>query len=100
MIGTLAIVGTPVSLIEAMAAARPVVATAVGGVADVVEDGATGLLLPPGRIELFAVALGRLADDPELRARLGAAGRRSASERFRVERLLDDLDALYRGLLT
>lgn len=91
--------GTPVTLIEAMAAARPVVATAVGGVADVVEDGKTGLLVSPGRSELFAIALGRLADEPELRAKLGEAGRAEASRRFRVERLLDDLDGLYRGLL-
>lgn len=92
--------GTPVSLIEAMAAGRAVVATGVGGVADVVKDATTGLLVTPGRDDLFAVAMGRLADDPELRTRLASAAREDAAKRFTVSRLLDDLDALYKTLLT
>ena len=92
--------GTPVALIEAMASARAVVATAVGGVPDVVEDGVTGLLVAPGREDLFAVALGRLADEEALRAKLAAAGRERAAGRFRVERLVADLDGVYREIVT
>lgn len=91
--------GTPVSLIEAMASGRAVVSTAVGGVPDVVKDGETGLLVDPSREDLFAVAMGRLAEDDELRNRLAAAGRTDATKRFGVDRLLDDLDALYRSIL-
>lgn len=91
--------GTPVSLIEAMASGRAVVSTAVGGVPDVVKDGETGLLVDPSRDDLFAVAMGRVAEDEELRLRLATAARADAAPRFRVERLLDDLDALYRALL-
>ena len=66
---------------EAMAYARPVIATAVGGLPDAVVDGETGLLVPPRDVEALRAALERLLGDADLRARLGAAGRR------RVERL-------------
>ncbi|HVY60846.1 MAG TPA: glycosyltransferase, partial [Planctomycetota bacterium] len=69
-------------LIEAMACARPVVATAVGGVPEVVEDGVTGLLVPPAQPGRLADAVGRLLASPELRAAMGEAGRRRAAERF------------------
>src|SRR5438046_5320965 len=65
--------GFPNSLIEAMAAARPVVATPVGGVTDVVEDGVTGLFVPADDPGLFAAALRKLQMDPQLRGRLGRA---------------------------
>lgn len=91
--------GTPVTLIEAMAACRPVVSTAVGGVADIVEDGVSGILVDAGRDDMFAVAMGRLADEPDLRSRLAAAGRERAARRFTADRLIHDLDALYGGLL-
>jgi glycosyltransferase involved in cell wall biosynthesis len=91
--------GTPVSAIEALAAARPVVATRVGGVPDVVEDGADGFLVDPGSTEQLADRLERLARDPELRARLGEHGRNRVGPRYAVARLVDDMDALYRSLL-
>jgi glycosyltransferase involved in cell wall biosynthesis len=91
--------GTPVVAIEALAAGLPVVATAVGGVADVVEDGVDGFLVPRGDVEALAERLHRLADDPELRRTLGAAGSERVPERYAVERLVDDMDALYRELL-
>lgn len=91
--------GTPVTLIEAMASGRPVVSTAVGGVADIVDDGVSGLLVDPERDDMFAVAMGRLADETDLRTRLAAAGRERAAKRFTVDRLIRDLDALYGGLL-
>jgi glycosyltransferase involved in cell wall biosynthesis len=60
---------------EAMAHGKPVVASAVGGLLDLVVDGETGLLVPPGDVEALRAALERLLGDPELRRRLGAAGR-------------------------
>ncbi len=91
--------GTPVSAIEALAAGRPVVATRVGGVPDVVREGVDGFLVEPGDIDALADALARLAADPELRARMGAAGRARVLPRYAVERLIDDVDLLYRSLL-
>jgi glycosyltransferase involved in cell wall biosynthesis len=91
--------GTPVVAIESLAAGRPVVATRVGGVPDVVEDGTDGFLVPVGDVDAIVGALERLARDPALRERMGAAGRGRVVPRYRVERLLDDVDALYRDLL-
>ena len=90
--------GTPVALIEALAAAKPVVATTVGGVADVVDDGVTGLLVPAGDAAALADALTRLLDDPDLRARFGASGRVRMCERFSLDRLVDEIGELYRSL--
>ncbi len=91
--------GTPVTTIEALAASRPVVSTRVGGVPDVVEEGVDGFLAEPDDAEGLADALARLAADPELRARMGAAGRERALRRYAVERLVSDVDDLYRSLL-
>jgi glycosyltransferase involved in cell wall biosynthesis len=91
--------GTPVVAIEALAARLPVVATAVGGVADVVEDGVDGFLVPRGDVEALAERLAQLAGDPELRERMGAAGAARIPSRYAVERLIDDVDELYRALL-
>lgn len=90
--------GTPLALIEAAAAGRPAAATAVGGVADVVEHEVTGLLAAATDEGGLAEAILRLADDSALRARLGAAAPRAA-ERFGVERLVDDLERIYEELL-
>jgi glycosyltransferase involved in cell wall biosynthesis len=68
--------GVPVSLMEAMAAGVPVVATQVGGVSELVEDGVSGHVLRPGDTDQLTDALDRLLSDPGWRARLGAAGRR------------------------
>ena len=87
--------GTPVAVIEAMAAERPIVATRVGGVADVVDDGSTGILVPAGDVEALSDAMVQLARDPELRARMGARGRQQAVARFGYERLVDEIDRLY-----
>ena len=91
--------GTPVSAIEALAGGRPVVATRVGGVPDVVRDGVDGFLVEPGDVDAMADRLAELAGDSELRARMGAEGRERVLERYSVERLLDDTDRLYRELL-
>jgi len=92
--------GTPVVAIESLAAGRPVVATRVGGVPDVVADGEDGILVPVGEPDAMASALEKLARASMLRTHMGAAGRERVIPRYRVERLLDDMDALYRELLT
>jgi glycosyltransferase involved in cell wall biosynthesis len=91
--------GTPVSAIEALAAGRPVVATRVGGVPDVVRDGEDGFLVEAGATDDLAERLGQLARDPNLRERMGAAGRERVLPRYAVDRLVDDVDRLYRSLL-
>jgi glycosyltransferase involved in cell wall biosynthesis len=91
--------GTPVTVIEALAASRPVAAYAVGGVPDVVRDGVDGFLVPAGDTSALAARLADLAADPSLRARMGAAGRERVLERYAVGRLLDDVDRLYRETL-
>ena len=91
--------GTPVSVIEALAAERPTVATRVGGVPDVIRDGVEGFLVEPGDAAALAERLAELARDPERRARMGAAGRARVLERYAVERLVDEVDRLYRSLL-
>ena len=92
--------GTPVTVIEALAAERPVVATRVGGVPDVVRDGEDGFLVEAGATDDLAERLGRLAHDPALRARMGKKGRERVLPRYAVERLVDDVDELYRSLLS
>jgi glycosyltransferase involved in cell wall biosynthesis len=74
--------GLPVSVLEAMAAGLPVVASAVGGLAELVVDGETGLLVPSGDADELAAALGRLVADRELRRRMGSAGRERAERLF------------------
>src|SRR5581483_11023713 len=91
--------GTPVTAIEALASGCPVVATRVGGVPDVVREGEDGFLVDPGAVEDIAERLARLARDPALRARMGEAGRTRVVPRYAVERLVDDVDGLYRRLL-
>jgi glycosyltransferase involved in cell wall biosynthesis len=91
--------GSPVALIEAMAAGRPVVSTRAGGVEDVVTDGETGLLVPVGDAGAVARAVLHLLEDPHDAARLGAAARAAVVPRFSSGRLVDDIDALYRRLL-
>jgi glycosyltransferase involved in cell wall biosynthesis len=92
--------GTPVVAIEALAAGRPVVATAVGGVPDVVTHEQDGLLTEVGDIDALGAALVRLAGDPALRRQMGESGRTKTLPRYAVSRLVDDIDGLYRELLS
>jgi glycosyltransferase involved in cell wall biosynthesis len=89
--------GLGVAALEAMAAARPVVASRVGGLAEAVVDGETGLLVPPGEPAALAAALGRLARDLDLRARLGEAGRARVRARYTSARMAEGTLACYEG---
>lgn len=91
--------GSSNSILEAMAAARPVVASAVGGNPDLVEDDVTGLLVPAGDPDRLAWSLRRLMRDTELRSRLGSAGRRKVASEYSPARAVSRLDRLYRDVL-
>ena len=91
--------GTPVALIEAAAAGVPALATEVGGVADIVLDGQTGLLVAPGDVEGLAAALVQAAGDRAGLRRMGAAAREHVASRYGAARLVDDIDGLYTELL-
>jgi L-malate glycosyltransferase len=91
--------GLPNSILEAMAAGRPVVATDVGAVGDAVVDGETGLLVPASSPERLAAALETLLVDPARAERLGAAGRRRAQAMYSPGAALGALEELYVGLV-
>jgi glycosyltransferase involved in cell wall biosynthesis len=91
--------GTPVAAIEALAARRPVVATRVGGTPAVVEHGLSGYLADEGDVATLVAQLAALAADPTLRARMGANGAARMHELYGKERMVDDIDSLYRSLL-
>jgi glycosyltransferase involved in cell wall biosynthesis len=91
--------GFPISLLEAWLAGVPAVCTAVGGIPDVVTDGESALLVPPGDDAALVEALSRLLDDRDLRDRLGRAGQRVVRERYSLERVTSEYEARYRGLL-
>jgi glycosyltransferase involved in cell wall biosynthesis len=88
--------GYGVAVREAMAWGRPVVASAVGGLLDAVEDGVTGLRVPPGDVGALRAALERLLGDAELRARLGAAAREKAQRQLSLDVAAERLEAVYR----
>jgi glycosyltransferase involved in cell wall biosynthesis len=90
--------GTPVSLIEALASARPVVATDVGGVRSVVDDGDTGFLVGGADPRALAAEVQRLLSDRDLRAAFGERGRQAMVDRFSKTRLLSDIRTLYEEL--
>jgi glycosyltransferase involved in cell wall biosynthesis len=91
--------GMPVSILEAMAAGLPVVASAVDGLEEVVVEGETGFLTRPGDAAALAARLGQLVDDPALRGALGAAGRARAEKYFSLPGWRDAHFSLYRSLL-
>jgi glycosyltransferase involved in cell wall biosynthesis len=91
--------GFPNSLVEAMAAGVPVVATAVGGSVDAVAEGETGFLVPPRNAGALALALRRLAEDPALRATFGSAARERARTMYGAAPALRALQSMYDTLL-
>jgi glycosyltransferase involved in cell wall biosynthesis len=91
--------GLGVAALEAMAAARPVVASRVGGLAEAVVEGRTGLLVPPDDPAALCAALGRVLEDEALRARLGAAGPGRVAEGFLAEQMVSAYESLYYEVL-
>ena len=87
------------AVLDAMALGLPVVGTRAGGIPEAVEDGVTGLLVPPGRSEALAEAIVRMLNDPSARQRMGTAGRARVEEEFGVERLVEGTLAAYRQVL-
>jgi glycosyltransferase involved in cell wall biosynthesis len=86
----------PMAILEACAAGVPVVATPVGEIRDVIEDGRNGLLVEPGDVAGLAQALQRLLDDPALRQSLGAAARADHAERYSLKAYLPRLAAIWK----
>jgi glycosyltransferase involved in cell wall biosynthesis len=91
--------GFGLAAVEAMAAGLPVVGTATDGLREVVENGKTGVLVPPGDVNCLARALSELVRDPERARCMGAAGRVRAFDRFGAERMAAEVVSLYRALL-
>ncbi|HEX6200036.1 MAG TPA: glycosyltransferase, partial [Thermoanaerobaculia bacterium] len=89
----------PTVLLEAQAAGVAVVASRAGGVPEIVDDGATGVLVPPGEAAALARAVSALLADPAARGRLAQAGRRRARERFSMDAWLARLEAVYGEVL-
>ena len=92
--------GFPLAVIEAMLAARPVVATRVGSVGEAVLDGETGILVDKDDVDGLSTALRRLRDDPALRLRLGQRGREVAATRFTVEHMTASYEQLWSKVVT
>jgi glycosyltransferase involved in cell wall biosynthesis len=91
--------GFPLAVLEAMACGKPVIATPVGGVAEAVVDGVTGLLTPPGNPAALAEAIARLVSDEALRRRMGAAARRRIEERFSMTVFARAVQGVYSDLV-
>ena len=89
----------PNSIVEALAAGRPVVATRVGGIPDAVIDGENGLLVSPDDPALLAAAIDDMVRNPERRAAMGRAGQQAARARFHVDRVIPQLESMYMQML-
>jgi glycosyltransferase involved in cell wall biosynthesis len=87
--------GLGTSLLDAMACARPIVATRAGGIPEIVEDEVNGLLVPVRDHRALAAAIVRALNDPALRRRMGEAGLARANERFTVERMVSETASVY-----
>tara|TARA_B100000780_G_C21126987_1_gene457795 strand:- start:2105 stop:3298 length:1194 start_codon:yes stop_codon:yes gene_type:complete len=90
--------GTPVTLIEAQAANKPVVSTDVGGVRDILQEGVTGLLSSSDDLEGFSENLIKLIENKDLRNTMGAVGYKNVSTKFSYKRLVSDVESLYNRL--
>ena len=90
--------GLPMSMLEAMAAARPVVASSVGGIPETLRDGDNGLLVPPRDEKALARALATLMGDPALRERLAERARATIEQHYSTEVVCGQLSAIYREL--
>ncbi len=91
--------GLPYTIIEAMMAGLPVVATSVGGVPELVENNKTGFLVPSDNPEKMAEAIDRLLENKELRIKMGKEGQRKALKEFTLERMIAQTQNLYQEVL-
>jgi glycosyltransferase involved in cell wall biosynthesis len=91
--------GFGVALIEAMSAGKPVVATQVGGIPEIVDDGGCGFLVPPCQPQVLADKIVSLLRDRELSLEMGKKGRKRAETLFSLDRMMAELENVYRGLL-
>jgi glycosyltransferase involved in cell wall biosynthesis len=91
--------GVPQAIVQAMACALPVVSTSIGAIAEAVDAGVTGLVVPPRDAAALARALAQLRDDPELRRRFGAAAHARAVREFGITRMLDRMEAVFRSVV-
>ena len=91
--------GLPLSVLEAMAAGKPVIASAIGGTDEAVVHGETGVLVPPGDAEALAAAIRLVLSDTDLAQRLGAAGAARVRERFSANRMVQRVAAVYEEIL-
>ena len=91
--------GISLSLLEAMAAGKPIVATNVGGNPEVVIDGETGFLVPPKQPDKMAEAIIKVLQNPELARKMGVAGRERIEKNFSLDRMVSDYSLLYEDLL-
>jgi glycosyltransferase involved in cell wall biosynthesis len=91
--------GLPMALLEALALGRPVVATSVGGIPEIIEDGRTGLIVPPRNATALADAIVRILSDAVLARHLGEAGREAVLSRFPIRGMVERTEDLYFGLL-
>ncbi len=92
--------GTPVSLIEAMASGRPVIATEVGGIRDLISPDVNGILARSGDVDDFCSGLISLLNDSDKRRELGKRGRDSVAVKYSKDRLIKDVEALYQNLIS
>jgi glycosyltransferase involved in cell wall biosynthesis len=87
--------GNPLSIMEAMAAGKPVISTAVGGIPELVEDGECGLLVPQGDAKALAKAMRYMLENPDARTSMGEASARRAEDRFDLKAMTEAYEALY-----
>ncbi len=91
--------GVPQGIMQAMACGLAVVSTPVGAIEEAVQRDRTGLIVPPRDAGALAAALGRLIDEPDLRARMGAAGHAYAQQQFGIARMLDAMEQVFRDAI-
>ncbi len=91
--------GFPISILEAMRAGLPVVATRVNGIPEQIENEKTGLLVPHEDVEALSNALSKLIDSPQMRQQMGEAGRQKFVQEFIVERMVTEVQAVYKEIL-
>jgi glycosyltransferase involved in cell wall biosynthesis len=91
--------GLPLALLEAMVRGKPPVATAVGGIPEVIEDGVNGLLVPPKDPQAIATKIIQLLEDQDLRVSISANAVRTVKERFGIQEMIKKVEAVYSDIL-